>query len=106
MANTRLIVKLEEEEGYFHQKEREQIKALREAAANENDRKYREDHQYHCFRCGTKSLVEVRKGDVVVDVCVNEGCGAVHLDPGELEAILKEGKAVKDIRSAIFGIFK
>ncbi len=106
MANTRLIVKLEEEEGYFHQKEREQIKALREAAAKESDLKYRDDHKHHCFRCGTKSLVEVRKGDVVVDVCVNEDCGAVHLDPGELEDIIKESKAVRDIRSAILGVFK
>ena len=106
MANTRLVVKIEGEDVYFQQKEREQIKALREAAEKEGDRQYREDHQYHCFRCGTKSLVEVRKGDVVVDVCVNKDCGAVHLDPGELEAIITETKAVKDIRSAIMGIFK
>ena len=106
MANTRLVVKIEGEECYFQQKEREQIKALREEAAKESNRQYCDDHVYHCFRCGTKSLVEVRKGDVVVDVCVNEGCGAVHLDPGELEAIVKESAAVKDIRSAILGIFK
>lgn len=106
MAQTRLVVKIEGEDCYFQQKEREQIKALREAAAQEGDREYRENHQHHCFRCGTKSLVEVRKGDVVVDVCVNEDCGAVHLDPGELETIIKESKAVKDIRSAILGVFK
>ncbi len=106
MAQTRLIVEIEGEEIYFQQKEREKIKALREKAAEESDKQYREDHKHHCFRCGTKSLVEVTKGNVVVDVCVNEDCGAVHLDPGELETIVKEGAAVKDIRSAIFSIFK
>ena len=106
MAETRLVVKIENEDCYFQQKEREQIKALREAAAKESDRQYCEDHIYHCFRCGTKSLVEVSKGDVVVDVCVNEDCGAVHLDPGELETIIKNSAEVKDTRSAILGIFK
>ena len=106
MANTRLVVKIEGEECYFQKKEREQIEALRKSANAESDRQYREDHMYHCFRCGTKSLVEVRKGDVVVDVCVNEDCGAVHLDPGELESIIKESATVKDIRTAIMGIFK
>ncbi len=106
MADKRLVVKIEGEEGYFQKKEQEKIRALREEAAKEGDKRYREDHMGHCFRCGTRSLVEVRKGNVVMDVCVNEGCGAVHLDAGELETILKEGATVKDITKAVFNIFK
>jgi hypothetical protein len=102
----KLVIKIDGEDIYFQKKEQEKIKALREAASHENDKKYREDHKHHCFRCGTKSLVEVRKGDIVVDICVNEGCGAVHLDPGELEIVMKKGGTVGDITKAVFGIFK
>jgi hypothetical protein len=106
MADKHVVVKIDGEDIYFQKKEQEQIKALREQAARENDRQYREAHKEHCFRCGTQSLVEVRKGKVVVDICVNEGCGAVHLDPGELEVMVDQRSAVKDISTAIFGIFK
>jgi len=65
-----------------------------------------DEHKGHCFRCGTPSLVEIHKGNVVVDICVNEGCGAVHLDPGELETFLEQRADAKSISKAIFGIFK
>ena len=106
MADKNVVIQIDREDVYFKKKEQEQIKALREKAAKENDRRYREAHKGHCCRCGTQSLVEVHKGKVVVDICVNEGCGAIHLDPGELEAMLEQRTAVKDISKAIFGIFK
>ncbi|MFZ5564984.1 MAG: zf-TFIIB domain-containing protein [Thermodesulfobacteriota bacterium] len=106
MADKNLVVQIDGEEVYFKKKEQEQIKALREKAARENDRKYRDEHKGHCFRCGTPSLVEIHKGNVVVDICVNEGCGAVHLDPGELETFLEQRADAKSISKAIFGIFK
>jgi len=41
-----------------------------------------------------------------VDICVNDNCGAVHLDPGELEQILKDKKGILIIRKSLFAIFK
>lgn len=100
------FVELKPEDIFFQKKEAEKIKALRERASSESTAKYREEHNSHCFRCGTLSLVEVKKGDVVIDICVNDGCGAVHLDSGELEAIAKGDKeTILNVRKAIFNIF-
>ncbi len=106
MAEGRLIIKMKAEELYFNQKEQNKIKALREKVANEKQEQYCEEHKYHCFRCGSKGLVEVQKGDIAIDVCVNENCGAVHLDPGELEALLKDSGLIKSVRNSIFKVFK
>ena len=97
---------LSKEDSFFAQHAQEQIKELREKAAHEGDRKYRAEHQYHCFRCGTESLVEIQKGKVSVDICVNEECGALHLDAGELDALLEDKEFVKKARKSIFDIFK
>ncbi len=105
MSN-KIVLELDPEELYFKNKERERIKALRETAEKEKNELYCEEHQYHCFRCGTKSLAEVKQGNVTIDVCVNEDCGAIHLDPGEIEAILKENKTVIRIQQSIFNVFK
>jgi hypothetical protein len=103
----RIILKCgDSEEVYFQQQQAEQIKALREKVAQEGASQYNEDHKYHCFRCGTDSLVEVQKGKCIIDICVNEGCGAVHLDPGELEAMLQDKNLIKDVKKSIFSIFK
>ena len=103
----RIILKCgDSEEVYFQQQQAEQIKALREKAAKEGAGQYSEEHKYHCFRCGTDSLVEVQKGKCIIDICVNEGCGAVHLDPGELEAMLQDKNLIKDVKKSIFSIFK
>lgn len=103
-----LIVKAQtnKEDAFFAKQAQEQIKALREKAAEDTNRKYRDDHLYHCFRCGTKSLVEVQKGKIAVDICVNEKCGALHLDAGELEALFADHEFVKKARKSIFDIFK
>ena len=94
------------EDAFFAQQEKERIKALREKAELESNKKYREEHLYHCFRCGTKSLVEIQKGKVSVDICVNEKCGALHLDAGELDALLEDREFIKTARKSIFDIFK
>ncbi len=98
---------LDSEELYFQQQEAERMKALREASEKEADTEYRSDHQYHCFRCGTASLVEVEHCGAKIDICLNEGCGAVHLDPGELDQIVSQGaSAIKRVQMAVFNIFK
>ncbi len=94
------------EEAYFKEKEQKMIKDLREKAGQEATARYCKEHKHHCFRCGTKSLVEIDRGDMKVDICVNDNCGAVHLDPGELEQILKDEKGILIIRKSLFRIFK
>lgn len=106
MTKERLVICIDSEEVYFNQEDQEKIRALREKATKEKEEQYQEDHKYHCFRCGTKSLVEIQKGNVTIDICVNEGCGAVHLDPGELEELLKDPSLIKNAKSSIFNIFK
>ena len=110
MPKDRVLVKIETEMGsedaYFKERDEKIIKERREKAAREADTKYRNEHKNHCFRCGTASLVEVDRGDVKVDLCVNKDCGAVHLDPGELEIILKDKKAISSIRKSLFAVFK
>ena len=99
-------IKVSKEDSYFADKAKQQIKSLREQADQEANQKYKEDHKYHCFRCGTKSLVEIQKGDVVIDMCVNDKCGALHLDAGELEALFEDREFVKKARKSIFDLFK
>ncbi|MBW1642922.1 MAG: zf-TFIIB domain-containing protein [Deltaproteobacteria bacterium] len=106
MAEAHLIIRVQAEEIYFNQEEQDKIKALREKAAKEKQEQYCEEHKYHCFRCGLKSLVEVQKGNIAIDICVNENCGAVHLDPGELETILKDSGLINNVRNSILNVFK
>ena len=109
MAEGRMLVKVQSdrgsEEAYFREQDQKIIRDLREKSAQESTVKYCEEHRNHCFRCGTKSLVEVDRGDVKVDICVNENCGAVHLDPGELEEILKDKRAISTLRRSVFAVF-
>ncbi len=110
MAEGRTRVKIQSgvgvEEAFFKEQDEKLIKELRDKSDKEKDEKYCEEHKYHCFRCGTKSLVEVERGDTKIDICVNKNCGAVHLDPGELEKILKDEKSITLIRKTVFSIFK
>lgn len=94
------------EQAYFEEKDRQELRKLREKAAQEATEKYAEEHKYHCFRCGTQSLAEIDEGNVKVDICVNENCGAIHLDPGELDEIINDKKAVEKARAAILSVFK
>ncbi len=106
MENKKVKLSVETEETYFLEQEQQLIKKLREKSTAESDKQYREEHQGHCFRCGTPSLVEVERGDVKIDICVNENCGAVHLDPGELDEIVKDQKVLKNVRVALLRVFK
>ena len=109
MAENRISIKIQtqkgSEEAYFIEQDQKMLKDLRERTSREANEKYCEEHKNHCFRCGTKSLVEVDRGDVKVDICVNENCGAIHLDPGELEQILKDRGAISLIRKSVFAVF-
>jgi hypothetical protein len=104
-VNVRIQAEMGPEELFFKKEDEKIVRELREKTIKEADDKYREEHMNHCFRCGTKSLVEVDRGDVKIDICVNENCGAIHLDPGELERILKDEKAISIIRKSVLSIF-
>jgi len=107
MINDRVIIKASDEDIHFREEERKQIEKLRAIAAKEADEAYSNDHKNHCFRCGTHSLVEVEYKNVKIDICVNEDCGAVHLDPGEMEKILEGEKGVfTKVKTSIFMVFK
>jgi len=112
MIDKRVSVKIQSEKGseeaYFAKKDQEKLRALREKAAKEVNQKYSEEHKQHCFRCGTQSLAEIDEGHVKIDICVNENCGAVHLDPGELKELLKakDQKALSAARKAFLSVFK
>ena len=94
------------EEAFFAERDQRKLRELREKAAEEGDKKYREEHKYHCFRCGTQSLAEIDEGKVKIDICVNEDCGAIHLDPGELKEIVKDQKALTSAKNAFLSVFR
>lgn len=94
------------EDSFFAEQDAQRLRKLRQKAAEEANKKYTEEHKYHCFRCGTQSLAEIDEGNVKVDICVNENCGAVHLDPGELAEIIKDQKALASAKKAFMSVFK
>ena len=94
------------EAAFFAEQDQKKLRELRKKAADEATKKYCKEHKYHCFRCGTKSLAEIDEGKVKVDICVNENCGALHLDPGELKEIIKDQKALSAAKNAFLSVFK
>ncbi len=94
------------EDAFFAEQDKKLIEKLRQDSDKDADQKYRDEHKYHCFRCGTQSLAEVDEGNVKVDICVNKDCGALHLDPGELKEILENQQSIKSTRSAFMSLFK
>ena len=110
MAQKPVSVKILSQRGseaaYFAERDQEILRELRKKVAREADKKYSEEHKYHCFRCGTKSLAEIDEGDVKVEVCVNENCGAIHLDPGELKRIIRDQSALSAAKNAFLSVFK
>jgi hypothetical protein len=87
------------EEAHFAERDQQKLRELRKKTAAEATKKYSEEHKYHCFRCGTQSLVKI-------DICVNEDCGAIHLDPGELKEIIKDQRALSAAKNAFLSVFK
>jgi hypothetical protein len=61
---------------------------LKQNSTGENENTLRNPCRYHCFRCGTPSLAKIQYKGLEIDVCANESCGCIHLDPGELDKIL------------------
>ena len=110
MAADRVSVKFQmkrgSEDAFFAERDAQKLKELRAKSAEETTKKYREEHKNHCFRCGTQSLAEIDEGRVKVDVCVNENCGAIHLDPGELSEIIKDQNALAAAKKAFLSVFK
>ena len=107
MENARNIINACGEDCHFQGQDRLLVEKLRAAAAKEANEAYSSAHKNHCFRCGTQSLVEVDHKDVKIDICVNEGCGAVHLDPGEMEKILEDERGVfGKVKNSVFSVFK
>lgn len=110
MTNERIIIRAREisdEDIYFQEQDRKKVEELRARAAKGADEVYRQAHRNHCFRCGTPSLVEVGHRGIKIDLCVNDQCGAVHLDPGEIEKIIEGEKGLfKKVQRSLFDIFK
>jgi len=110
MSNERIVVRtkgVSDEELYFQEQDRKRIEELRVNAAEEADEAYRQSHRNHCFRCGTPSLIEVDLKDIKIDLCINDACGAVHLDPGEMENVIEGEKGLfRKVKSALPGVFK
>jgi len=110
MAKKPIHVKIEPKKGtehaFFAEQDQKILKQLRKNAAHEATKKYCKEHRYHCFRCGSKSLAEVERGKVTIDICVNKNCGAIHLDPGELERLFKDQTAISAIRNSVLSVFK
>ena len=110
MSGKRVSVKIQPQKGtehsFFAEQDQKLLRELRKKATLEASQKYREEHNYHCFRCGTKSLAEIDEGNVKIDICVNENCGAIHLDPGELKSIIKDQNALSAAKKAFLSVFK
>ena len=76
------------EDEYFHREEKEKLarlKAKAEAEANQAALKARrEAHWNKCGKCGADMHAQLFKG-IEIEICSE--CGAVLLDPGELESL-------------------
>ena len=110
MSGKPISVKFQPKKGsevaFFAEQDQLKLRELREKAKGEATKKYSEEHKYHCFRCGTQSLAEIDEGKVKIDICVNENCGAIHLDPGELKEIIKDQRALSAAKNAFLSVFK
>ena len=110
MTGKRVSIKIQpkkgSEEAFFAERDQQKLRELRKKVAEEGTKKYCEEHMYHCFRCGTQSLAEIDEGNVKIDICVNENCGAIHLDPGELKEIIKDQSALSAAKNAFLSVFK
>lgn len=77
------------EQQYFQQEDARKIQALKDAKANaeaaSSREQLRELHHQRCGKCGGQMTPQLFKG-VEIDIC--GGCGAVLLDPGELETLV------------------
>jgi len=89
----------DEEERYFHEKEAEQLKQMREKLdATRKQRatdQAKEIHWMKCPKCGA-DMSEIELEGIMVDKCV--GCEGLFFDRGELELMLVNKKALGPLR--------
>ncbi|MDG1483194.1 MAG: zf-TFIIB domain-containing protein [Myxococcota bacterium] len=90
--------KNQQEEDYFRKQDQEKLRAMREEAArkkaDEAEAELRKLHHFKCGKCGHDMSTQIFKG-IEIEACSN--CGAVLLDPGELEQLVgeDEGNRIK-----------
>ncbi len=89
----------DEEERYFHEKEAEQLKQMREkldaARKKRATDQAQEIHWMKCPKCGA-DMSEIELEGIMVDKCV--GCEGLFFDRGELELMLVNKKALGPLR--------
>ena len=92
------------EEEYFHKQDQEakaKLKAKLDEQQAEADRAARKElHHNKCGKCGSDMDTQVFRG-VEIEVCPN--CGAVLLDPGELQQLAGEDHTT--FLSSFFSMF-
>ena len=90
--------KNQQEEDYFRKQDQEKLRAMREESDRQKNEAEAEDrrkrHHFKCGKCGGDMSTQIFKG-IEIEVCGN--CGAVLLDPGELEQLVgkDEGGRIK-----------
>jgi len=93
-----------DEEEYFKKLDMEakaKLKAKLDAQKAEAERAARKKlHYLKCGKCGGDMVTEVFRG-IEIERC--QWCGAVLLDPGELEALA--GEDLSDVISNFFSVF-
>jgi hypothetical protein len=80
------------EKAFFAKSDEIKLRQFREMAAIEANK--------------NESLAEIVKGKVKIDICVNENCGAIHLDHGELEELIKDQSMLSATKKAFLSVFK
>ena len=85
---------LDLEDKYFREENAAKLEALKQKLGVEKSgtdaEALKELHHLHCGKCGTKMDTQLFKG-VEIEVCPN--CGAVLLDPGELQHLVGEDES-------------
>jgi hypothetical protein len=99
------IQRSKQEEEYFARVEAEKRarlqKQARDAHAKERAEEQRRLHFMHCGKCGAE-LLSTHFNAVEIEVC--PGCGAVLLDPGELEQLVgEERSSLLEVLAGLFG---
>ena len=93
------------EEEHFAKLDREKLQKLKaKQQAEEAERALaarRELHHHKCGKCGDSMETKAFRG-VEIEICPS--CGAVLLDPGELEDLA--GQDQGGLLSGLFGVFK
>lgn len=82
------------EEKFFHDDDEKKIQAIKQKLAGEKAAKAAAErkalHHLHCGKCGSQMDTQIFKG-IEIEVCPS--CGAVLLDPGELEQLVGDDES-------------